>query len=105
MILSAVAAPLLVANTAHDACQKGEQRHTRRSWSCAGQRAQDCLMQQVGPRHTLGERAGTQPGDRAQAQQIFLRKRGQRRAHVPRGGTTCRPQSLTCCDVPAIAPP
>ena len=39
-------------------------------------------MQQVGPRHTVGEGSGAQPRDRAQAQQIFLRQRGQCRAHV-----------------------
>jgi len=81
-VLSAVTAPLLVAEAAHDARQKGEQRHARRPRPRAGQRAQHRFVQQVGPRHTVGERARTQLGDRAQPQQIFLRQCGQRRAHI-----------------------
>ena len=84
MIPPPVTAPLLVAEAAHDARQKGEQRHTWRPRPRARQRAQHRLMQQVGPRHTAGEGAGAQPGDPTQTQQIFLRQRGQRRAHVPR---------------------
>jgi hypothetical protein len=49
MILSSVVAPLLVAEAAHDARQKGEQRHARRPRPRARQRAQHRLMQQIGP--------------------------------------------------------
>jgi hypothetical protein len=51
-----------------------------------------------------GGRERARPGERARTQQIFLRQRGQRRAHVPLRRRS-RPASLTCCGVVAIAPP
>ena len=83
MVLSSVATPFLVAKAAHDARQEREQRHAWRPRPGTRQRAQYRLMQQVGPRHTVGEGVGAQSRDGAQPQQIFLLQRSQRRAHVP----------------------
>jgi hypothetical protein len=102
MIPPPVAAPLLVAEAAHDARQKGEQRHTWRPRPRARQRAQHRLMQQVGPRHTAGEGAGAQPGDPTQTQQIFLRQRGPRPAAAARHAGPLPYPAVTC--LPSILP-
>ena len=104
-VLSAVTAPLLVAEAAHDARQKGEQRHAgghgrapvsaRSTASCSRsdhdipwgrERARSLAIARSRSRSSSDSAASAAPTSR-------------------RGGAAGRPCSLTCCGVAAIVPP